>query len=175
MNANRNSAGWILVPLALLVMLSADGCTHTDSVSDVDDDIVVYFREGDLTAMTHQELPTYAETEPGESALLARAFEGAPPQIPHTVEDMLPILPGENECMECHHPENVLSEDEKPLPESHFENAIMVAGGTGDPLAWKVSGYRKGEDVAGSRYNCSMCHTPQAMNVRTPRNLLGAE
>ena len=29
-----------------------------------------------------------------------------------------------------------------------------------------MKGYEKTEDLAGMRYNCTMCHTPQASNVK---------
>ena len=37
-------------------------------------------------------------------------------------------------------------------------------------MVWKVASYEKVKDVVGGRYNCSMCHTPQATNVDTPKN-----
>ena len=51
-----------------------------------------------------------------------------------------------------------------------FQRAVMARGKPGDSMAWVVERYVKAKDVVGSRYNCSMCHTPQASNVRTPRN-----
>ena len=82
---------------------------------------------------------------------------------------MLPITSGSNDCLDCHHPENTTDEEDYPqLPDSHFQEAVMAKGQPGDPMVWKVQGYRKGDDVAGTRFNCTMCHTPQAMNVKTP-------
>jgi nitrate reductase cytochrome c-type subunit len=46
----------------------------------------------------------------------------------------------------------------------------MGNGGPNDPMAWVVKDYKKTEDLAGARYNCTMCHTPQATNVKQPKN-----
>jgi cytochrome c-type protein NapB len=137
---------------------------------EADDGLDVYFRDTDLDATSPQALVQYFDDEPGESTVIERAFSGAPPQIPHTVEDMLPIQTDENECLDCHHPENVTGKEEIPMPESHFEVPRMGRGKPGDAMVWKVEGYQKGDDLAGSRYNCSMCHTPQARSTRTPVN-----
>lgn len=135
---------------------------------DPGDGLRVWFRDADLMELTAQELPVYLDSEPGESDLIERAFPGAPPQVPHTVEDMLPITADDNECVECHHPDNVTGEEDMPIPDTHFERPVMAAGGPGNPMQWVVERYEKDQDLFGARFNCTMCHTPQATNVRTP-------
>jgi cytochrome c-type protein NapB len=137
---------------------------------EADDGLDVYFRDTDLDAMSPQAQVQYLDDEPGESTAIERAYRGAPPQIPHTVEDM-PIQTDENECLDCHHPENVTRKKEIPMPDSHFEVPQMAEGKPGDAMVWKVAGYEKSDEMAGSRYNCSMCHAPQATSTRTPPNL----
>jgi cytochrome c-type protein NapB len=156
-----------LATLSLLPLLVA-GAGAGEKAPEVDDGIDVYFRDVDLGALADQDQETYIETDAGESALLDRAFPGAPPQIPHTVEDMLPITAGSNECLDCHHPDNVTDEDERPIPKSHFERPVMAKGRKGDPMVWVVRSYQKADDVVGTRYDCTMCHVPQATDVRTP-------
>jgi cytochrome c-type protein NapB len=129
------------------------------------DDIDVYFREGGLLEMTQQPLEVYPDTEAGESERVDTAFPGAPPVIPHTVEDMLPITYDDNECLECHHPDNA-EEDDVPLSKVHFEQPVMAAGKKGEPQVWVVRGYEEGDDVYGARFDCTMCHAPQATNVK---------
>ena len=46
----------------------------------------------------------------------------------------------------------------------------MTRGKKGEPMVWVVKSYETAKDVVGNRYNCSMCHTPQATNVKTPKN-----
>jgi cytochrome c-type protein NapB len=152
----------------LLPLLAAGGAAGGEP-AEVDDGIDVYFREADLGALAGQDLALYIETEAGESLALERSFPDAPPQIPHSVEDMLPITGTDNECLECHHPDNVASEEDQPVPKSHFQRAVMAKGKRGQGMVWVVQGYEKADDVVGSRYHCDMCHAPQATNVRTPK------
>jgi nitrate reductase cytochrome c-type subunit len=162
MERNTKFAAWILALLALLLMAPSEG---QQEIAEVDDGVDIYFRDADLGVMSSQALAEYGDADPGDAGTLqrARAFETAPPQILHTVEDMLPITSGSNDCLDCHHPENTTDEEDFPLPESQ------------EAMAWKVQGYKKGDDVAGTRFNCTMCHTPQAMNVKTPGSLFPPE
>jgi cytochrome c-type protein NapB len=163
----RNS--WLVT--GLLAFLSAcltAGPVATAGDEEVDDGLDVYFREASLIALSDQALEEYGNSEAGESQVFERAFPGAPPQIPHTVEDMLPITGDSNECVDCHHPDNVAGPEDLPLPKSHFSQAVMGAGAKGDSQIWVVKGYEEVKEIGGNRYNCTMCHTPQATNVDTP-------
>ncbi len=84
-------------------------------------------------------------SDPGEGPLLARAFEGAPALIPHTLEDMVPITRDENLCIDCHFIEEAEEGDPTPIPESHLRDM-------------RRSPEKVGEAVAGARYNCVLCH-----------------
>ncbi len=79
-----------------------------------------------------------------------RAFAGAPPQIPHEVESMLPITRADNQCLECHERGEDIGKEEvrggTPMDKAHYYTK-------GDPSEWSVSG---------ARYNCGQCHVPQA-------------
>jgi cytochrome c-type protein NapB len=158
--------------VAGLVLLGIGGA---GSAPEPDDGIDVYFRDADLGALSAQGLEHYRTHEPGESERIERAFPGAPPQIPHSIEDLEPISLGENECLECHHPENASEGEDVPLPDSHFEHAVLGSGAAGDPMVVVVKGYRLVKDEHGSRYNCTMCHTPQAIDVDTPPSLFVRE
>jgi len=164
---------WILGLVLPLALLGADGTQATKPAKEVleaKDGIDVYFRDVDLESLAEQDVAVYPETEAGESQLIERAFPDAPPQISHTVEDMLPITVSNNECLECHHPNNAVDKVDVPLPKSHFSQALMAAGAEGEPMVWVVKGYEEAKDVVGSRYNCVMCHTPQAGNARVVKN-----
>ena len=162
--AQRNS--WLVVFLLLPAFMA--GAVGGDKQEEADDGIDVYFRDVDLAALSDQAMEKYPETEAGESVTFDRAFPDAPPQISHSVEDMLPITWDNNECLECHHPDNAASEEDAPIPATHFERPVMAKGGKADSMVWVVKRYEKAKDVAGSRYTCDMCHTPQAENVDTP-------
>jgi len=154
---------WILIGALPFLAVGAGA-----SDKEIDDGIDVYFRVVNLEDLSDQLLETYIETDPGESKVLDRDFPDAPPQIPHTVGGMYPIGLGSNECIDCHHPDNVAGEEDRPIPKSHFSRPVMGTTGKGEAMAWVVKSYEDTKDVAGARYDCSMCHTPQATNVDTP-------
>ncbi|MDR0770207.1 MAG: nitrate reductase cytochrome c-type subunit [Burkholderiales bacterium] len=70
-----------------------------------------------------------------------------PPLAPHAVDGYVPITLDKNMCQTCH---------DKP----------GAAKKAGDPTATPPSHYTKGADgkqrLAGSRYNCELCHAPAA-------------
>jgi len=171
MRRKMQNSFWLAAALALLALACAGSVDDTKKADDGSGDgLPMAFRDADLLATTDQLLPVYPDTIAGESKKLARDFPDAPPQIPHTVEDMYPITMDDNECLDCHHPENATSKEDLPLPESHFEAPIMGKGDPGDSMVWVVKDYEKNDDVFGARYNCDMCHTAQANNVATPNN-----
>jgi len=171
MRNRRVLAPWIL---GFFLLACAGGPGTREEVAEHEDPINIYFRDGDLEVMTDQDLEVYIETEAGESEKLDRSFDDAPPQIPHTVDGMLPITSDDNECLECHHPDNVISKKDLPYPKTHVERPVMAAGGTDDAMVWVVKGYEETKDLVGTRYNCTMCHAPQATNVKTPYNDFGS-
>jgi cytochrome c-type protein NapB len=178
----RRSDFWLLAAIAAALVAGAflgacavttEGDSQKDamrSASGAGDDIDVFFRAASLESLTDQALPEYPAADPGDSTRIARDFPDAPPQIPHAVEEMYPITLADNECLDCHHPENASGADDVPLPESHFQAPVMGKGAAGEPMIWVVKDYRQSQDMAGTRYNCNMCHTPQATNVSTPMN-----
>jgi len=163
MRRRAQLSSWLVI--GLLPFLAA-GVSANEK--ERDDGMDVYFRDVEILSISDQAKPVYPESEAGESKRIDRAFPDAPPGIPHSVADMYPITADDNECIDCHHPDNVASKSDLPLPKSHFSRAVMGTGGKADSMVWVVKGYEDVKDVVGSRYNCSMCHTPQATNVDTP-------
>ena len=77
-----------------------------------------------------------------------RSYITAPPMIPHTVKDMLPIRQDSNMCKDCHVVPELIGEKitlgvPVPAPASHYKNV------------------KKGEFNMG-RWTCTQCHAPQA-------------
>jgi nitrate reductase cytochrome c-type subunit len=155
----------LLVGLALL--LCPVGAVGGDFEKEADDGLDVYFRDTGLESLAKQEAAAYSESDAGESKKFDRLFPDAPPQIPHTVEDIFPLTASDNECIDCHHPENAVGPEDVPIPTTHFKRAVMAKGSSSDYQVWLVKGYEEGEELAGSRYHCNMCHTPQAANAKT--------
>jgi cytochrome c-type protein NapB len=177
----RRSDFWLLAALVAVFVSGAflGACAGTTdkgapkdaptSAMEAADGLAVFFRDASLQSLSDQALPEYPDADAGESTKIARDFPDAPPQIPHAVEDMYPITLGGNDCLECHHPENATGDD-VPVPESHFKGPVMGKGAAHEPMVWVVKDYQQVQEVAGARYNCNMCHTPQATNVPTPKN-----
>ncbi len=114
----------------------------------------------DETATT----PAHGETtkmEPGESTKIERAFENAPPMIPHDTTDMLPLAQDENICLDCHMPEEAASIGATQIPKSHLIN------------------FDTGEDLNGNldrkRFNCMQCHVIQTTLPPTVENVFKGE
>lgn len=89
----------------------------------------------------------YTGTQAGESVIIERAFENAPPLVPHTMEEYLPITKDMNACLTCHVKELAADMNTKPAPASHYF----------DFQANKPSG----ENVSFERFNCDQCHISQ--------------
>ncbi len=90
----------------------------------------------------------YGDKAPGESKVFDRAYENAPPMIPHDVEGMTDFTQDTNLCLDCHLPENAKGTPATPVPKSHLydlRNSKDVTDGISD-----------------SRWNCTQCHAPQA-------------
>lgn len=90
----------------------------------------------------------FSTTSAGESQRIERAYENAPPLIPHDVEGMTDITLSENMCLGCHMPEVAASVGATPIPKSHMYDLR-------NHKAIK-------EGISDSRYNCTQCHVPQA-------------
>ncbi len=115
----------------------------------------------------------YKDTVPGTGVTIERAFENAPPMIPHSVDGMLPITIKDNQCTTCHLPGIAESMNATPIPKSHFtdfrpethlskDGKIVKNGKTVENTSDLLVSNRKLTDLAGARFNCSQCHAPQS-------------
>ncbi|MCH7819020.1 MAG: nitrate reductase cytochrome c-type subunit [Candidatus Marinimicrobia bacterium] len=109
---------------------------------------VVFKGEGLVTG--EPGMNSYPEEEPGETALIERAYEIAPPSVPHAISDFT-IDRTTNDCLECHLDGEEFDEDHiaTKIPPSHFTNE------------YKQESVE--ESVTGIRYNCTQCHVQQAI------------
>ncbi|WP_200763970.1 nitrate reductase cytochrome c-type subunit [Nitrosophilus alvini] len=132
---------------AILAVLMAAGCTAAtqQSISDTE----LSYRNVPLTTEKDVAPPPveFPKEAPGTSKKFARAFENAPPMIPHSVDGILPITKDNNSCLGCHMPEVAKDVKATPIPPTHFMDFR-----TQKPLG----------HLAEQRYNCSQCHAPQA-------------
>ena len=121
----------------------------------------------------------YSKNYAGSGHTINRAFQDAPPMIPHDVDGMLPIKINNNQCTSCHMPEVASSMGATGIPESHFtnfrpstkiandgriaKNGKAVDNTSSDTLS-HVS-IQKLSGLSGSRFNCTQCHAPQSDTV----------
>ena len=108
----------------------------------------------------------YSDKAPNKSGVLPRAYDGAPPQIPHAIDAYLPIKANENACLDCHDKPSMMEKMMKALPAPMPSMAGKIMKGT--PTAMPESHYIKVDGKwqrNSNRYVCTQCHVPQA-NVK---------
>ena len=160
------------------------GCTANQTVSEES----LGLRKTNLYTedTTIADKTVYNKKMAGESTLIERAFENAPPMIPHDVEGMLPITINNNACTGCHIPGVAEAMNATPIPKSHFtdfrpdtslaKNGSIVKNGKAVVNTSDLKTTSKSLDqLAGARFNCSQCHVPQSMETEAPANNFQSE
>lgn len=110
----------------------------------------------------------YGKSYAGSGHKINRAFQDAPPMIPHDVEGMLPITIDNNQCISCHTPEVAQGMGATPIPVSHFTNFRPKHKFDGKEFKKSVDNMKneiaieETSTLAGARFNCSQCHAPQS-------------
>lgn len=109
----------------------------------------------------------YSTGAPGTVGNLERSFENAPPMIPHTVNGFVPITAKSNSCLACHLPAVAPALKATAMPKSHFTDyrpeVIEEAGlYKVDAKEGEVVAKDMGSNLNQARYNCTLCHAPQA-------------
>ncbi|MBA1432658.1 MAG: nitrate reductase cytochrome c-type subunit [Epsilonproteobacteria bacterium] len=129
---------------------------------------------------------TYHSAPPGASKKFKRAYQDAPPMIPHSTEGLLPITKNNNACLGCHMPDVAASMGATPIPVSHFtsfrpktevvgdeilKNGKVIKNTSSEKLANVSIKVDKDEQhLYAGRWNCSQCHAPQATNTLVDDN-----
>ncbi len=120
----------------------------------------------------------YAKEAAGQSKVIQRAFQDAPPMIPHDVSDFLPVTKSNNACTGCHMPEMAQYMDPKPtpIPGSHFMDMRpkhkydgKTFQKTADVMKNETS-VTKMQTLSHARYNCTLCHAPQSKGELAVKN-----
>ncbi len=142
-----------IIAASLLSVFIATGCAVASSYTEEE----LGLRKTELYSekTTTGEMTSYSKVAAGESKVLPRAFENAPPMIPHDVEGMLDLTKDNNACLGCHIPGVAETVKATPTPKSHLYDMR-----TGKTLA----------EVSPARYNCTACHAPQSSNEPLVKN-----
>ena len=110
----------------------------------------------------------YGTSQPMSGYKIERAYQNAPPMIPHDVEGMLEITQDNNMCVGCHDVSVAESMTATPIPKSHyidFRPKHKLEGDTftktTDDMKNEVS-IKPIEVISNARFNCTACHAPQS-------------
>ncbi len=133
----------------------------------------LYSEEAETTGMK----TNYGTDAPGTSKRIERAFQDAPPMIPHSVEGLLPITAKNNTCTGCHMPEVAPAMKATPIPKSHFVNFRPNHKFDGKMFKKAIDNYKNeitiskpSKDLSMARFNCSQCHAPQSRGALAVSN-----
>jgi len=122
----------------------------------------------------------YRTAGAGSSDRIQRAFQDAPPMIPHDVSGFLPITKGNNACIGCHAPEVAPAMGATPLPASHFLDMRPKHNFDGKMFTKSIDNYKnetsvkKIDHLSTARFNCSQCHAPQSQGNLAVENTFEA-
>ena len=142
-----------LLGMAFVACSDSDSSSQTQGASSEQGamlkDSEIGLRKVELENEKDVKLPSYeySKSEAGESQKIERSYENAPPMIPHSIEDMLPITQDNNMCLTCHDPAVAADVGAVAVPSSH---------------TYDLRAEKKLDEVANARFNCVLCHTPQA-------------
>jgi cytochrome c-type protein NapB len=126
-------------------LLSAAVTLGTTGTALAADDIIATIRGKDLFEPEVAAAPKhYMGGKPGKQKVYGRAWHNAPPQVPHSLENMV-MTPKKNTCLECHDRETYEMAEAPLMGESHYRDR------QGNELETMYKG----------RYNCVQCHVPQ--------------
>jgi len=177
----------ITLSIAVASSIFFAGCT-ADTVSEES----LGLRHTNLyaeNADTAGDATKYGTASAGTSKMITRAFQDAPPMIPHDVEGMLPIKINNNACIGCHAPAVAAAVKATPYPASHMtdfrpktgvaKNGKITKNGTeventSSPKLAYVSIKDNGGKLTGARFNCSQCHAPQSQTKPLVENTFEA-
>ncbi len=100
----------------------------------------------------------------GAGYKIKRAFQDAPPMIPHDTEGMVPITINDNQCIACHDPMVAESMGATAYPSSHMTNfrpASYAIKGENTSSLENIS-IKEEQKLVGARFNCNQCHATQS-------------
>lgn len=139
-----------LLSAVFFVACSKDTESKTDSTTSGISSDEIGLRKTSIENENNVELPDINSTglQPGESVLLERSFENAPPMISHAIDDMLPITKDNNMCLSCHIKEVAKDAGTVPAPATHYFDF--------------TNNKPTGDVISNARFNCTQCHTPQS-------------
>ncbi|MBC8238671.1 MAG: nitrate reductase cytochrome c-type subunit [Helicobacteraceae bacterium] len=184
------SAGLMALTLFITGCVESPAAKETEVIKPTVSEESLGLRKTELYAetTTTSSKTEYIHAAPGTSTKFKRAFQDAPPMIPHSVEGLIPITIDNNQCLGCHMPAMAKMVNSTPIPKSHFTNfrpsthiidghvvkSGVVVENTSSEQLENVSIVRQG-DLVGARFNCTQCHAPQSQGNLAVENKFEAD
>ena len=158
-----------LVKLTLAITVAATILFAANTKNVIDDDSIG-LRKVDLLSeeKAAPDETKYGTTQPMSGHKIDRAYQNAPPMIPHDVEGMLEITPDNNMCVGCHDVSVAESMTATPIPKSHYIDFRPKHKLEGDNFIKSVDNMKNEvsikpiETISHARFNCTACHAPQS-------------
>ncbi|QKJ22297.1 nitrate reductase cytochrome c-type subunit [Poseidonibacter lekithochrous] len=159
----------LTIALSSAAVLFTVGCATANNVSTVSEESLGLRKTTIYSeANTIGDKTMYSTEVAGASKKINRAFQDAPPMIPHSVDGLLPITINNNQCTSCHEPAIATSMGATPIPKSHFMDFRPKHNYDGKTFTKAVDNMKNEvsvkpiSQVSGARFNCTQCHTPQS-------------
>ena len=159
-----------LVKLTLAITVAATILFAANTKNVIDDDSIG-LRKVDLLSeeKAAPDETKYGTSQPMSGYKIDRAYQNAPPMIPHDVDGMLDITPQNNACIGCHDAAVAESMGATSIPKSHYINFRPKDTLQDDGSFVKGVDNMKNETsikpidtISNARFNCNACHAPQS-------------
>ena len=170
-----------LVKLTLAITVAATILFAANTKNVIDDDSIG-LRKVDLLSeeKAAPDETKYGTAQPMSGYKIERAYQNAPPMIPHDVEGMLEITPQNNMCIGCHDVSVAESMTATPIPKSHYIDFRPKHILTGEKFEKSIDNMKNEvsikpiETISHARFNCTACHAPQSTGKLAVENTFEA-
>lgn len=169
----------IILGLSIITAVFITGCTDANKTYSTVKEESLGLRKTNLYTedTTTGDKTMYGTGEPMSGYKIKRAYQDAPPMIPHSTEGLMPITIDNNSCVGCHDPAVAPSMGATPIPKSHFINfrpahSYSLKEGfkkTIDVMKNEVS-IQEIPTLSGARFSCTQCHAPQSTGELAVKN-----
>ena len=163
--------------LTLAVSLAASILIAANTKNVIDDESIG-LRKVDLLSeeKAAPDETKYGTSQPMSGYKIDRAYQNAPPMIPHDVEGMLNITRDNNACIGCHDAAVAESMGATPIPKSHYIDFRPKHKLEGDNFIKSVDNMKNEvsikpiDTISNARFNCNACHAPQSTGALAVEN-----
>jgi nitrate reductase (cytochrome), electron transfer subunit len=170
-----------LVKLTLAITVAATILFAANTKNVIDDDSIG-LRKVDLLSeeKAAPDETKYGTAQPMSGYKIERAYQNAPPMIPHDVEGMLEITPQNNMCVGCHDVSVAESMTATPIPKSHYIDFRPKHKLDGEKFIPAIDNMKNEvsikpiETISHARFNCTACHAPQSTGKLAVENTFEA-